>query len=98
MKGWYFSTTSNCEQKRDGELWTHSYGGKCAMIDSHAVKKEIKSHLPPGRNACVLKDLEQRMVLFISKICEAIGGKYRGRKAATKLQFQQALHHMDNNL
>lgn len=57
------------------------------MIDSHAVKKEIKSHMPPGRNACVLKDLEQRMVLFISKICEAIGGKYQGRKAATKLQF-----------
>lgn len=59
MKGWYFNTTSNCEQKRDGELWTHSYVGKCAMIDSHAVKKEVKSHMPPGRNACALKDLER---------------------------------------
>lgn len=29
------------------------------MIDSHAVKKEAKSHMPPGRNACALKDLER---------------------------------------
>lgn len=29
------------------------------MIDSHAVKKEVKSHMPPGRNACALKDLER---------------------------------------
>lgn len=58
MKGWYFSTTSHREQKRDEELWTQSYEGKRAMIDSHAVKKGVKSHMTPGRNACALKDLE----------------------------------------
>ena len=61
MKGWYLSTASNCEQKRDGGLWTHSYIGKRAMIDSHAVKKEVKSHMPLGRNVCVLKDLKTAM-------------------------------------
>lgn len=39
MIGWYFSTASNGEQKRDGELWTHSHIGKRAMTDSRAVKK-----------------------------------------------------------
>lgn len=29
------------------------------MIDSHAVKKEVKSHMPPARNACALKDLQR---------------------------------------
>lgn len=61
MKGWYFSTTSHCEQKRDEELWTHSSEGKCAVIDGHAVKKGVKSHTTPGRNACAVKGLERAM-------------------------------------
>lgn len=45
------SPASKCELKRDGNLC-----GKIARIDSLAVKKG-KSHMPPGRNACVFKDL-----------------------------------------
>lgn len=58
MKGWYFSTASDCEQKRVADT---QLPRKRAMTDSHAVKKEVKSHMPPGRNVCAFKDLKRAM-------------------------------------
>lgn len=49
------SPASKCEPKRNGNLWTQLCG-KIARTDNIAVKKG-KSHMPPGRNACVFKDL-----------------------------------------
>lgn len=90
MISWYFSTASNCEQKRDGGLWTHSHTGKCAMTDSRAVKKEGESHMPTGRIVCAFKDLKR--ATHVSLYQQNLQSKKR--RAAIKLQLQagDALH------
>lgn len=79
------SPAGKCEPKRNGNLWTQLCG-KITRADNIAVNKG-KSHMPPGRNACVFKDLGKQM--HVSIYHHNLQSKKKEiTRAASKLQLQ----------